>query len=266
MSNIFGNLKNAAAKAEAVTDRVGGGFSVHDTAIYEGDLKVAYAGQSSGGANFLQIIIENVKNATTGAPAADFREQVYFTSGRDKGQSPTYEKDGKQYFLPGYTLANDIMVMTSGVELTDAAFEEKIVNIYNYDLKKEEPKSVPVAVDAIGNRIAFAVYKVLEDKKEKSGDTYVPTGESREKAQLEKIFHPDLHVTVLEAQNAVANDEEPTAEHAVFWGAWLEKHDGKVQDRTTKGAGTPGKPGTPPQAGAAGGVAGAAKKSLFGKK
>lgn len=267
MSNIFANLKEKAAAAEQATDRVGGGFSALNTDIYVGDLKVAYVGQSSGGANFLQVIIENVRNAETGAPASDYRETLYFTSGKDKGQSPTYEKNGKQYFLPGFTVASDLLMMTAGTDITDAVFEEKIVNIYDFEQKKELPKSVMVAVDAVGNPVAFAVYKNIEDKNVKdSAGNYVASGETRETNNIEKVFHAELHVTVIEAEEAVKAEQEPSAEHAVFWPAWLEQHQGKSRDKTNKAGGAPGKPGVPPTTGAGAAGAGAAKKSLFGKK
>src|SRR5699024_11688381 len=72
----------------------------------------------------LPIFIENLKGSD-GNDAGDFRAQVYFTSGNAKGNKPTYEKNGKEYFLPGYTVINDMMLMATGCELPDADRSEE---------------------------------------------------------------------------------------------------------------------------------------------
>ncbi len=86
MSNLFGNLKDKTKNAEETRDNLGGGFGAKETDIYTGDLKVAYVGKADSGADWMQIIIENLKNSD-GTPAGDYREQIYFTSGKEKGSS-----------------------------------------------------------------------------------------------------------------------------------------------------------------------------------
>lgn len=264
MSTLFGKLKDKASKAEAPVDRVGGGFKAQDTDIYIGTLKVAYAGQSDKGANFVQVIIEDLVNATTGASAGTHREQLYITSGNDKGNSPTYEKNGKEFFLPGYTVANDIFVMTAETELPDTVFEEKVVNIYDFEQGKELPKSVMVPVDAVGQKVAVALKKSQEYKRVKGNDGYVDSDEIKEVVNIDKVFHPDLKLTVLEVTEALAADRDLSAEEPVFWNAWLEANQGKVDTRKLKKSGNAGTAGAPPAA--SNPTAGAAKKSLFGKK
>lgn len=267
MSNIFSNLKSKTQQAEAPVDRLGGsGFAAKETDIYFGDIKIAYAGQSDGGANFLQVIIENLVNATTGASAGEYREQLFFTSGNDKGNSPTYEKNGKQFFLPGYTIANDILLFAAGTELPDTAFEEKVVNVYDREQQKEIPKSVMVPVEAVGKKIALAIKKSVEPKQEKVNGVYVDTTEPQEKNSIDKIFHPEYKLTVLEASNLKS---EPTEADAVFWGVWLETNQGKIDDyKMKKSQAGGGKTGAPPVAGGATASTGGstAKKSLFGNK
>lgn len=264
MSTLFGKLKDKASKAEAPVDRVGGGFKAQDTDIYIGTLKVAYAGQSDKGANFVQVIIEDLVNATTGASAGTHREQLYITSGNVKGNSPTYEKNGKEFFLPGYTVANDIFVMTAETELPDTVFEEKVVNIYDFEQSKELPKSVMVPVDAVGQKVAVALKKSQEYKRVKGNDGYVDSDEIKEVVNIDKVFHPDLKLTVLEVTEALAADRDLASEEPVFWNAWLEANQGKVDTHKLKKSGNAGTAGAPPAA--ANPTAGAAKKSLFGKK
>ncbi len=263
MSNLFGNLKDKTKNAEETRDNLGGGFGAKETDIYTGDLKVAYVGKADSGADWMQIIIENLKNSD-GTPAGDYREQIYFTSGKEKGNKPTYEKNGKEYYLPGYTVVNDLMLLTTGGELFDAAFEEKLVKVYDFDQKAEVNKSVMVPVDAIGQAVTIAIQKVVENKQSKGDDgKYHDNGETREVNNIEKVFHPELLVTVVEAREAEKAEKEITAETAVFHPAWLEKNKGKTRDKTTGGS---GKGGTPPKPGATSSSSAPAGKSLFGKK
>ena len=80
------------------------------------------------------------------------------------------------------------------------------------------------------------------------------------------MFHPELLVTVVEAQEAEKAEKELTPELAVFYAAWLEKNKGKTRDKTKSSAGGNGKGGLPPKPGAGTGTAPAGGKSLFGKR
>ena len=262
--SLFGNLKEKTKNVEAAKDTLGGGgFGAKETDIYTGTVKVAYVGKADSGADWMQLIIENLKGSD-GNDAGEFRAQVYFTSGNAKGNKPTYEKNGKEYFLPGYTVINDMMLMATGCELPDADFEEKIVKVYDFDLKAETNKSVMVPVDLVGQTVTFALEKVLEAKQVKGDNGYVDSGETREVNEIQKVFHPELLVTVVEAQEAEKTEKELTPELAVFHAAWLEKNKGKTRDKTKGSAGGNGKGGLPPKPGA--GTTPAGGKSLFGKR
>lgn len=256
---LFGKLKEKAQNMEQATDRLGGGFGIKPSDIYQGVLKMLYVGKSDSGSNFAQVIIEL-------DGAGEYREQLYFTT---KEGLPYFTKGDKQFPLPGFTVVNDLLQMTAGTELFDANFEEKVVNVYNYDTQKEEPTSVMVAVDAIqqagdpdSGRISVAILQSLETKQKKVGGEYVDTDETRDVNTIEKVFHPDLHVTILEAQKAQEDGEDLSEEHAVFYGKWLEKNKGQVRDKTKKG-GKSGNAGKPPVKGES---SAPVKKSLFGKK
>lgn len=265
--SLFGNLKEKTKNAEDTKDSLGGGFGAKETDVYTGDVKVAYVGKADSGADWIQLIIENMKTSD-GLPAGEFRAQVYFTSGKEKGNKPTYEKNGKEYYLPGYTVVNDMLLMATGTELFDADFEEKIVKVYDFDQKAEVNKSVMVPVDLIGCNIMFAIEKTIESKQSKGDDgKYHDNGETREANEIQKVFHPELLVTVVEAREAEKAEKELTPELAVFREAWLEKNKGKTRDKTKGSAGATGKGGVPPKPGANGSSsAPAGGKSLFGKK
>lgn len=266
--SLFGNLKEKTQNVEAAKDSLGGsGFGAKESDIYTGTVKVAYVGKADSGADWMQLIIEDLKGSA-GNSAGEFRAQVYFTSGKEKGNKPTYEKNGKEYFLPGFTVINDMMLMATGTFLADADFEEKIVKVYDFDLKAETNKSVMVPVELVGQTVTFALEKILEAKQVKGDNGYVDSGETREVNEIQKVFHPELLVTVVEAQEAEKAEKELTPELAVFHAAWLEKNKGKTRDKTKGSTGGNGKGGLPPKpgAGAGTGTAPAGGKSLFGKK
>lgn len=265
--SLFSNLKEKTQNVEAAKDSLGGGgFGAKETDVYSGKVKVAYVGKADSGADWMQVIVEDLKSSD-GLSAGEFRAQLYFTSGKEKGNKPTYTKNGKEYFLPGYTVVNDMLLMATGKELAEADFEEKIVKVYDFDAKAEVNKSVMVPVELIGETITFALEKILEAKQVKGDNGYVDSGETREVNEIQKVFHPELLVTVVEAQEAEKAEKELTPELAVFHAAWLEKNKGKTRDKTKGSAGGNGKGGLPPKPGAASSSSTpSGGKSLFGKK
>lgn len=252
---LFSNLTSEGH--EENVDRLGGGFQVPDTDVYPGKLKVAYLGESDGGARSVTLIIALESGV-------EHRETLYVTSGRDKGQKTYYEhktaKDEatgqpKKISLPSFVIIDELCLITTDKPLSEQEGEEKVVNIYDPEAKKELPKSVMTIAGLTGADVLVAIQKSKVDKTKKEGDEYVPTGETREEATIEKFFHPKMRITVTEAKAGKTAGE--------FIDAWLEKNKGKVRDKTSKAAkgqaGAEGRPGGPPQSGAT-----APRKSLFG--
>ncbi len=263
-SNPFGNL--SVENTEKVEDRIGGNFSALESDIYSGKIKVAYAGESTGGARSLTVI-------ASGGDFGDreYRETIYLTSGRDKGQSNTYERDGKKYQLPGFIVANHIAQCAVGKTVMELAFEEKKVNVYDPEQKKELPKSVMVATELTGADISLAILKSTESQTEKNQQgQYVPKsdGSTRDVNNIDKVFNTAYKMTVHEAES---KQKDPSFEPE-FWNKWLEKNKGETRDKTSKtggnGAVQNGRPGGGAPTGnggaPAGGGAEAPRKSLFG--
>lgn len=247
---LFGNMTNEGH--EEARDTLGG-YSVLDSGIYTGTIKQFYAGQSSGGAHNMTIIVAG------GDFGSEYRETVYFTN--KKGEN-FFVKNDKKSSLPGFTIVDDICLCAGGVPLSETDFEEKTVNIYDYEAKKELPKSVQVATGLIGKEISLAILKNLENQQEKSGDEYVAKsdGSTRETNNIDKVFNTETKMTVHEARHG--------ADEAAFWGKWEEKNKGQTRDRTEKDGAKSGKPaGAAPQGGNAGGGSDSSpRKSLFGNK
>ena len=231
---------------EESQDRLGG-FSPFDSDIYIGTIKVAYAGTSSGGATSVSIVVD--------ADGKEYRETFYVTN--KKGENFFISQDKKKVPLPGFTVVDDICLIASGKPLANQETEEKVIKLYDFEQRAEVPKSVPVLTDLIGQKIALGIVKQLENKNKKNDSTgeYEPTEETRETNVVDKVFHPEMKLTVAEARNGKEDPE--------FWDKWVEKNKGTVRDKTEKKAG--GNAGAPPKPAAAGGTA-APRQSLFGKK
>ena len=244
--SLFKTLKSDGL--EESQDRLGG-YAPLDSAIYAGKIKAAYAGTSSQGATSISLVVD--------LNGKEYRETLYVTN--KKGQNFFLNKDDntKKVPLPGFTVIDDICLIVTGEPLANQETEDKVINLYDYDQKKEVPKTVPMLMGLLGKEIKLGIINQLENKNEKQGDEYVPTAETRNINFIDKVFHPELNLTVAEARN---NQDE-----AKFHDAWAERNNGTVKDKREikdGGAGASNKPQkSAPVAGA-----GTPTKSLFGKK
>ena len=247
MNALFGSLTTDGL--EEVSDRLGG-YQPHDTDIYTGPIKAAYAGQSDGGARNVTIIVD--------IDGREYRETLWITN--KKGENFFLNKNDKtkKVPLPGFVVVDDICLVTTGKPLAEQLTEDKVVNIYDREAGREIPKTVPMLVDLLGQTVSLGIVRQIENKSEKSGDEYVPTAETREVNFIDKVFHTETKMTVVEAKNG--------AEKATFHDSWLERNKGETRDkRTVKDGegGTAGRPGAnraAPQPGAK-----SERKSLFAK-
>lgn len=251
--SLFSNLTSDGL--EENEDRLGGSGGRLETDVYAGKIKIAYAGVSQKGAKNVTLIVAL-------ANGNEYRETVYVTNA--KGENFFYNKQDatKKVALPGFTTIDDICQVCTEKGLAEQNIEEKIVKIYDFDARQELPKSVPVLTDLIGKDVLLAIKKTLVNKNEKAADgSYVPTAESREENSIEKVFHPTLRVTVVEAKRGKLEPE--------FIDAWIEKNKGKTHDKRQikdgEGGVQAGRPrpanAGPPQAGQT-----TARRSLFGNQ
>ena len=251
MSNLFGNLTNEGL--EESQDRLGG-YQVTPSDAYEATIKMAYAIKSAGGAHGIVLMAD--------LGGKDYTETVYITNKQGENFFLNKQDKSKKLPLPGFTTIDDICLLASDKPLSQQTTEEKIVKIYDYEQKKEVPTAVPVLTDLVGKKVILGIIAQTVNKNVKNDRTgdYEPTAESRDENVIEKSFHADLKVTVVEAKAGKTSPE--------FYEAWVAKNKGVTRDRRTikDGAtgqqGQSGKPGAAPVAGG-----GAAKtNSLFGAK
>lgn len=185
-----------------------------DTDIYAATIKMIFAGQSKSGARNVTIQLKL-------ANGKDYNETIYLSNKEGKN---TYEKDGKEYFLPGYLLVNNMALMATNKGLFDLAadVETRTVKLYDFDAKKEVATDVQAVVPLIGKQVLVAIQEE-EFAKSKLNDTtkkYEPTGEYGIKNVIVKVYDPETKQTAVEIR-----DEKPAAQHA----AWLEANQGKLK-------------------------------------
>lgn len=253
MNAMFGTLTTDGL--EEAEDRIGGGFQPFESDAYEAEIKAMYAGQSQGGAHSMTVIAD--------IGGKEHRETIYFTN--RKGENFFLNKDDKtkKVPLPGFTTVDHLCLVATGSPLSECEFEDKVVQVYDYDAKREVPKTVPMLTAAIGSKVGLLLLKILENKSKKEGDEYVDTTDTREFNEIDKVFDIESRMTVVEAQNEV--------EEAIFVDSWIDRNKGQTRDKRTikdgGDAGNSGRPGAAANKSAPAAGNGASKtKSLFGNK
>lgn len=225
-----------------------GGNGPLDSALYPATVSVAYVTKSQGGAIGLVLHLKT-------EAGREHRETLWMTSGTAKGCKNYYEKDGVKSYLPGFELANNLALLTVGQEINALETETKVVNVYSYDAKAEVPTKVDMITDLLGQEIIAGIIKETVDKNVKADDgTYVPSGETREQAVLDKLFRARDRMTAAEIR---AQAEEPA-----FIERWEQKWAGQTRDKAKGASGTAGVP----KSASASAATGASKKpttSLF---
>lgn len=247
---MFGNLSQEGLEKQE--DRLGGGGFIFPSNVYEAKIKMFYGIESSGGAMGVELVLD--------IDGKEYSETVYVTSGKEKGQKNFFEKDGKKYPMPGFTTINDIVLVSTGKELKDLEFEDRVVEAWDRDAGKKVNKTVQAAPELFGVDLLVAIQQVKENKQKKNDATgkYEDVdGEFRDSNNIVKVFAQDKR-TVRETL-----DEEETAS---FHDAWLEKNKDKTYDKTKKASGNAAAAGGPPKATGGGNAPAKSGAALFGRK
>jgi hypothetical protein len=242
MSNIFAN-KKPATKSEVEDDFVGGGGAV-ETDIYKGKIKYAYIGKAanSDARNLsLCVILDGGKEVT---------RQIWMTN-RDGDVTYKDKKTKEEKNLPGYNQVNSLCMLLCSKEVGDMDVEEKTLNLYDFESKKEVPQAVDCFVELHGEELQVAIQKQIVDKTQKNENTgdYEPTGETREVNEFVKFFPADRLVTISEVAQFVKSlggdfedvlsDGDLTKaiskmeEDGAYATTWLEKNRGETWDKST---------------------------------
>jgi hypothetical protein len=227
--SVLNNLKDLDKKDIAgETDRLGGA-TILDSAVYDAVIKLAYLDVSKGGANSMNLLLD--------IDGAEVKQTMYFTN---KAGLPYWERDGKKNFLPGYNQSNALCLLTAGKELAEMATEKKLLKLYDFEAKKEVPQEKEVLTDLIGESISIGLLRQTVDKNVKDATgKYVPSGETRDENEIDKLFRASdgLTVTEIRAEETVAT----------FRQQWSEKNTGvtKMKAKGAAGGSAAGAPGAP---------------------
>lgn len=248
-ANPFGGLKQDGL--EETKDRLGGSYLL-DTGVYDMTVKLAYAIESANGAKGTVLTLDN--------GGREYRETIYVTNRQGENFFLNRDDKSKKVPLPGFTTIDDLCLCATGVSLSEQEVEEKMVKVYDYDLKAEVPKSVPVITSLLGKQVTLGIVRILENKSEKNAaGVYEPIADEREINQIDKVFHTETRLTTPEARTGMTAGE--------FYGKWVEKNTGvtrdarKIKDGQAGKSGRPGASSGPPKADAQ-----PARTSLFGQK
>lgn len=248
MSNVFANQTTEGYEEEQ--DRLGGGGTVA-SGVYDATVKLAYIGKSqSSNAQSVSIHLD------LDGQSFEYRETVWVTNRDNENFYKDKNDASKKHALPGWNLIDSLCLLTTGYGLTDQEMEEKVVNLYDFEQRKELPRNVVCITPLHGEKITVAILETIEDKNVKDGSgKYVPSGDTRTENHIDKFFHAESGMTVSEIKAGKETGE--------FKEKWAEKNNGSKKDNSTKDAsgaktGAPGKPG-------GSGDGAAPKKSLFNK-
>jgi hypothetical protein len=213
-------LKSLATDAtiESDVDSLGTSkFAPWESGAYPVVIDLAYVDESKGGAMSINFTFKTQEGR-------ELNQNIYVTSGKEKGQLNHYVgKDGTKRYLPGFTVANDIALLTMGEELSTLDTETKVLSLYNYDQKKEVPTKKEVLTDLIGKEVTLGIYKIIKDK-------YNAPGETQTINEIVKVFR--------ESDNKTANEIKSDS-NAEFYDTWVEKNTGITINRVGKSKDTP---------------------------
>lgn len=255
--SLLKNLKSEGLEAQE--DRLGGGFARKSTGLYPAKIKLAYISKSTSSKAM-------AVNFTFDINGQEYRESpIWITNG--EGDNFYYTKDEQgnrtknKAQLPGFNLVNNLCRLAVDKELSELDTEEKTVKIYDFDEKKELPKSVDCITELHGSMVLLAIVEQTVNKTEKNDNTgkYEPIADSRDENVIEHVFHLETRATVNELEG-----NKPFE----FANQWEEKYAGKKRDkRTIKDGESAPKSGRPTSSGGNAPASGGEKKtsSLFNR-
>lgn len=253
MGKLFAGLSSKGL--EEAEDRLGGGRRIFDTDVYENvDVKLAYAGASPGGAKYVSLVFL--------IDGAEYEETIYITN--SKGEN-FFERDGKKQQMPGFVTINELCLTATGSELEDQDTEERQIEVWSYEEKKNVRQARAVLTDLTGAKATIALRKATEPKTRKTDrmkdgkPVYEDTDEDRTINEIVKCFHPETRASVSEIKRAQKDDK---AIEAKFIEDWTEKYRGTVYNKRKGGGSSKGSTDGAPKSS---GETEKPKSSLFAK-
>ena len=229
MSILAAIVPEAGVVTEVDKDFLGGGYEPFDSGIYSFIIKLAYLTVSKGGANCLNLELQNKIDDRI------LKQQVYFTN---KTGSSTFTRDGKVSKLPGYKILEALAVFVAEKKVADLAEETKTVEIYDYDAQGNVNTDVPMLTDLLGKPTTMAIFRKLENKNKLIAGKYEATAETRESNDIQCVFRTSDGLTAVEVKAG--------ATEAKFLHDWEKKWAGVTKDVRKVKEGAPASGGVAP--------------------
>lgn len=205
-------------QAEEEKDTLGSGPLPSD--VYAGMVELVYLDKAASGAKSINIHFKTKEGQSV-------RQTVYISN--KKGEY-TYERDGKQSPLPGYSQMDHFFKALTGKGLNEQSLEEKTIKIYDFEAKAEKPVQRQVFMGAINKPLAIGIILVSEEKTTKESNYKDGTGEFRELNEFHKFF---------DASSGLTNSEKAAGEtEPAFLQKWKEKWVGQTKVKKAKNPGT----------------------------
>ena len=196
---------------------LGGGSYLWDSGVYKAIIDMAYFDQSKGGAHSLNVTLLGEDNKK-------LKQTIWFTNRKEEVHF--VNQKGEKDYLPGYTLANNLSLIITGEDVNEAfdKSEKKMVNVYDFNEKKEKPTEKSVATSLLGKPVKVAILKQTVNKRVNDGSgNYVDSAETRDENQIKEFYFADSDLTVVEK----AKD----AKEALMMPKWAERNTGKTLNR-----------------------------------
>lgn len=232
---MFNNLKTNQAAMEEKSDRIGGGYQPLPSNIYQAEIAYAYGTTSKNGAMGLVVKFNILQD---GKDPYSFTTTFWLSD--KKGNTFYLDKDGNPHNLAGFNQANHLCALVAGKSVLEIPMETRVLQLYNFDAKKEVPTEVNAAVALFGQTVALAIKHIRENKREKSPSTgeYEPVNEERFTNDIDKIFG------ISDAGEAYTFDEAANEIPFEFAEKWLARWKDKTDDKFKEVKGASAKAGT----------------------
>ncbi|MCH9665531.1 MAG: hypothetical protein K0U41_06740 [Gammaproteobacteria bacterium] len=150
-----------------------------------------------------------------------FVEETLWVIG--KQGTPYYTKEGKNFELPGYMVANSLANLVVGKDIDTLTTEEKIIADRSFGAAEGATRTVSAFVELIGQDTKVGIRKEVEFKKALVNGQFIDTNETKELNHIDRFFCPSSGQTAKEKRNNLP------AQYSVDF---LETSKGKVFDRT----------------------------------
>lgn len=217
-----------------------GTTSVLDTGLYQAMLKAVYLDTTKGGTPVANAVVE-INGLTKTFP-------MYIAYKDTK--KPVKVVNGQRQVIPGYKQLNSLAYCATGLTIDALTQEEKVIKVYDWNTRKEEPQTVLAFSELMGKQIAVGIKKVEKHKTAKVNGQYLPTTETYFTNEIDRYYTPD----------GLLAQEKATGSEAKYAVKWKEKTGQIFQEKL---AVTPIAPPTGTASDMAAATAGTQVKSLF---